>query len=230
MAYVYTHSKKGTKDVFYIGIGSDTEYKRANNLSDRSAFCKNINKKHGTSVSIIVDNISWQDAVKWEIYLIGLYGRRDTGSGILVNLTDGGEGPVGVIVSKESRLKISIKTKQYIEQNREVVLERIKKASQSSRLKDYYISRRGKPSGYKHTEENRLKMSLSKIGKKISKELLDKMSKKIIQKSMDGNVVKIWDSANQVQRETNFSQGNISRCCNGEYKQSYGYKWEYYKQ
>lgn len=38
---------------------------------------------------------------------------------------------------------------------------------------------------------------------------------------------KIYDSTHQVERETGFSQGNISNACTGRYKQAYGYTWRY---
>lgn len=46
-----------------------------------------------------------------ERYLISFYGRRDLGLGILCNLTDGGEGAPGKIVSEETRKKMSSKRK-----------------------------------------------------------------------------------------------------------------------
>jgi hypothetical protein len=99
----------------------------------------------------------------------------------------------------------------------------------SEKLKAYYFSKRG-VAGRKHTEESKLKISIGRTGKKLAKEFLDKKSFKVVQKTLSGEFIRIWDSANQIQRETNFSQGNISKCCNGVYSKSNGYKWEYYKQ
>lgn len=53
--------------------------------------------------------------------------------------------------------------------------------------------------------------------------------KSVIQKNLDGKVVKIWPSANEVQRQLGYSQGNISNCCRGKknFNTAYGYIWQY---
>ena len=53
------------------------------------------------------------------------------------------------------------------------------------------------------------------------------LSKSIGQYTLDGELVKIWPSTIEVQRQTGFGQGNISLAANGKYKQAYGYRWEY---
>ena len=63
---------------------------------------------------------------------------------------------------------------------------------------------------------------------RVSKSLTNgKTSKPILQLRMDGSLVRIWPSTIEVQRQLGYSQGNISNCCNGRYKQSYGFKWCY---
>ena len=52
-------------------------------------------------------------------------------------------------------------------------------------------------------------------------------SKPVIQKSLDGKVIKIWPSANEIQRQLGYSQGSISKCCNGNRKSAYKYIWQY---
>ena len=52
-------------------------------------------------------------------------------------------------------------------------------------------------------------------------------SKSVIQKSLDGKIIRIWHSANEIKRELGFGQGNICMCCKGKYKQAYGYIWQY---
>lgn len=54
-------------------------------------------------------------------------------------------------------------------------------------------------------------------------------SKSVIQKTLDGKIIKVWPSTMEIQRELGYDHGNIGYCCRGERKTAYGYKWEYYK-
>ena len=108
MAYVYSHTRLDTNVIFYIGIGSDSNYKRANQKCSRNRFWKSITNKTEYSVSILHDNISWDDACKIEIDLISKYGRSNLGNGTLCNLTNGGEGVLNMKHSKESKKRMSI--------------------------------------------------------------------------------------------------------------------------
>ena len=105
MAIVYEHIRNDTNEVFYVGIGE--EEKRAFNKHHRSPYWKHIVNKVGYSVNIIYKDIDWEDACKIEKLLIEKYGRKDLGLGNLVNMTDGGEGGSGVVVSEETRGKLS---------------------------------------------------------------------------------------------------------------------------
>lgn len=62
-----------------------------------------------------------------------------------------------------------------------------------------------------------------RAGKAISKA----NSKPLGQYTRDGDLVKIWPSTIEVQRQTGFSRGNISLAANGKYKQAYGFIWKY---
>jgi hypothetical protein len=53
-------------------------------------------------------NLTECEAIKHEVYMIAVFGRKDNGTGILRNLTDGGEGSgFGRILTEETRKKIS---------------------------------------------------------------------------------------------------------------------------
>ena len=51
-------------------------------------------------------NLSEDEAFKHEIYMIAVLGRRDLCTGILRNMTDGGEGCAGRVLSEETKRRI----------------------------------------------------------------------------------------------------------------------------
>lgn len=84
------------------------------------------------------------------------------------------------------------------------------------------------------SEETKKKMSESKKGKKSnfdgkhhSEETKNKMSKQVAQYTLDGELVKVWISANECGRN-GFDQGNVSACCQGKRKTHNGFIWKYY--
>lgn len=54
-----------------------------------------------------------------------------------------------------------------------------------------------------------------------------KISKKVKQYSLEGEFIKEFQSTMEVERQLGFSNGNISSCCSGRYKQAYGFIWKY---
>jgi len=98
--YVYRHRKVTDNEVFYIGISKGR--KRPASSHHRSSFWGNIVKKHGFYSEIIATPKSWEDACELETLLILSYGRRDLKTGILVNLTDGGEGSPNTVRTPET--------------------------------------------------------------------------------------------------------------------------------
>ena len=54
-----------------------------------------------------------------------------------------------------------------------------------------------------------------------------KLSKVVLQFDLNDNFVKEYASVHQVERELGFTFQYISACCNGKYKQAYGFKWKY---
>jgi hypothetical protein len=105
MAVVYEHIRKDTNEVFYVGIGNTD--KRAFSKHGRNKYWKHIVEKVGYSVNIIINDATYDEAKEIEKYLIAFYGRKDMGLGSLVNMTDGGDGVVGVICSNQTRQKLS---------------------------------------------------------------------------------------------------------------------------
>lgn len=78
---------------------------------------------------------------------------------------------------------------------------------------------------YKHAIKHNLidNKRAARYAKKVN-------SKMIIQKDLDNNVIKVWGSMMDAQRELGISNSHISSCCKNKpgFKSAGGYKWEYY--
>jgi hypothetical protein len=95
MAYVYRHIRLDKNEPFYIGIGSGG-YRRANSTKGRNNIWNGIVARTDYEVEIILDDLGWQEARIKEKEFISLYGRIDKNNGPLCNLTEGGDGTLGV--------------------------------------------------------------------------------------------------------------------------------------
>ena len=54
-----------------------------------------------------------------------------------------------------------------------------------------------------------------------------KKPKITIQYTNDGEFIKQWNSVAEIQQELGYNNSAIIKCCQGKYKQAYGYKWKY---
>lgn len=105
-AYVYRHIRLDKNEVFYIGIGYSNNYYRAYEKLRRNKIWRSIVAKTEYDVEIIIDNLTWEQACDKEKELIDLYGRKDNRTGTLANMTVGGEGAVGVVITEQTRNKL----------------------------------------------------------------------------------------------------------------------------
>lgn len=104
--YVYAHIRDDNNEIFYIGAGVSNGFYRAYETRSRNKFWHNVVNKTSYTVKILFSNLSFEQSRNKEVRLIKLLGRRDLKQGILVNLTDGGEGLVGYQATIETREKL----------------------------------------------------------------------------------------------------------------------------
>jgi hypothetical protein len=105
MAYVYRHIRLDKNEPFYVGIGKTI--KRAHSKKNRNNHWHNIINITDYEVEILFDDLTWEQACQKEIEFIKLYGRRDLNTGILCNMTDGGDGTLNIQISEERRYSMS---------------------------------------------------------------------------------------------------------------------------
>lgn len=53
------------------------------------------------------------------------------------------------------------------------------------------------------------------------------LSKIVYQYSLDGELIRKWHSCKEIERQLEFNQGYINRCCLGKCKTAYGFIWKY---
>jgi len=139
--YVYQYLRiDGTP--YYIGKGSGRRFKSKGKNEFRPPSHDRI--------EIIVENLCEEDAFRLEQYLISWWGRKDIGTGILRNRTDGGEGSSNF--SSETREKLREAGYRHIisEKGR-------KKISDANKGNKYSL---GRPV----TEANRIRFIESRLG------------------------------------------------------------------
>ena len=95
------------------------------------------------------------------------------------------------------------------------------------------------PEGYEvnHLSEDKMQNNLENLNLMSHKENMNfgtrnertskTLSKPVIQYDLSGNVIKEYPSVIEVHRQTGYSQGHISSCCNGLLKTAYNYIWKY---
>ena len=170
--YTYAYLRED-RTPYYIGKGTgDRIYstnRRVNPPKDKSR------------IIFLKQNLTEEEAFKHEIYMIAVFGRIDLGTGILHNMTNGGEGASGAIRSDETRKKLSEANKgennyfygrTHSEETKRKMSEVHKNPSEETRRKMSEANKGKNHPNYGKTasEESRKKMSEAKKGKTNSKE------------------------------------------------------------
>lgn len=170
-----------------------------------------------------------------ETYYITYYksNKREFG----YNLTNGGEGMNGYIMSEETKRKIG-DSKRGIPRSEET----IRKMSEGMKGKHHSEETKRKMSermkgknhpmfGKHHSEEAKRKICEAGKGRITSDETKKKLGiinrKKVIQYDINYNFIKEWDSIVEASNTLNISKTHIGECCKGKRKTTGGYKWEY---
>ncbi len=157
--YVYAYINKKTGKPYYIGKGKEG---RAYETNRRVSL-----PKDRTKIVFLETNLTELGALSIERRLIKWWGRKDNGTGILLNLTDGGDGVSGFSHSEETKRKLS-----------EIASKRRRgppSAETIRKITDAQKGKKRKPTGPR-SEEVKRKISESHKGKVMSEESKRKLS------------------------------------------------------
>lgn len=204
MAYVYSHTRVDTGNIFYIGIGSDKRYSRAFVKKGRNPYWNNITKNTEYTVTILLDGLTWEEACKEEVLLIQRLGRKNDG-GILSNITEGGEG----FKSNHSQ-----KTK-----------DQIRDFYKGKSYEDIYGEERA------NTQRVCRSKGVAEVWKNRTLEdkkiIAEKNSKPILQLTKDEILLQEWPSISQAGRDLGILATAIHHCLANKCKTSGGFIWKY---
>jgi len=226
MAYVYRHIRLDKNQPFYIGIGNDSSYIRANEFKEkrRNYIWNKIFSKTLIEVDIILDNLTWEQACEKEIEFIKLYGRINTKTGSLCNLTDGGDGSVGVIVSDENKKRLSKRNSGINNPMYGKKLSNESIAKMVAKKKGISSWNKGKKGIY--SEETLKKMSDSKKGSIAwNKGLKNVNGKGLAKLVMDFNTGIFYESAKEASLAIGLKHTTLKSKLNGSNKNETSYKY-----
>lgn len=205
---------------FYVGKGKDKRCFISNHMHSTNKYLVNklLKLKDNVLVIKVSINLTEQEALEGEKFLINKIGKKIDKKGTLVNIMDCGFGTNGFKHNDYTKFKISEAGK-----NRKVSIESRKKISDSISGEKHWAY--GTKLSEKHIQKIKEANSKKRSAEHVEKIRLLKCKKVAKIDLIDGSIIKIYESVEQAKKENKVT--TISKVCRGERKKSGGYGWKY---
>ena len=199
--YYYTYAYlREDRTPYYIGKGKGNRIYFKGRYEIKSP-------KDKSRIIFLKQNLTEEEAFRHEIYMIAVFGRKDLGTGILRNKTNGGDGISGLVHTEESKIKMSeshkgennhfygkshsqetkdkisdLKRGKYIGNENHMFGKNHSQETKdkiSNLRKGKYVGDKNPMFGKTHSQEARDKISQANTGRVVSVEVRNEMSKRL---------------------------------------------------
>ena len=148
--YTYAYLRED-RTPYYIGKGKKNRVHRVSGRRIKPP-------KDKSRIIYLKQNLTEKEAFKHEIYMIAVFGRKDLGTGILHNMTDGGDGTSGsprfFTEEHKQKLRTYAKDREVTQETREKIRKKLKNRKFSKETRDKMSkSKKGVPHTKEHNEK-----------------------------------------------------------------------------
>jgi group I intron endonuclease len=253
--FIYILTDPTTGEVRYVGKTNSTRRRlyshinecKGNKTSHKINWIKSLLENDKSPLIAIIDKVDISEWQFWESFWIEQF--KQWGCR-LTNLTKGGDGglgykhtisakkkmrksKLGISLSEEHKTKISKSVKEDWDNNpREVDKSII--LSKEDLYQKYIVENLSMPKlskffgCSKKTIFNNLKDNNISKDKEVWREQLSTNPKKpVLQYDLEGNLIREWDCASEIEKEFGYKPGNIASCCRGLSITANGFIWRY---
>lgn len=231
--YLYRYIRLDKNEPFYVGVGKrykgKTDFTRAKASHKHNSICMAIIAKTDYQIEIIEESNDYIFIREREKELISQYGRKHNHSGILANMTAGGDGCLDhpniqcykkcYVYTKEGAFFKEFESitaaARYFDVDDQCISNAIKHPEKIYLIKNHQ---------FRFVKQDNIPAVLD-----IREKLSNRKSKPVMQFTREGKFIKEWKSAVEAAKELGFigSRRHISDCCLGIRKTAKGFNWQF---